>query len=432
LSRPEKVGIVGMAWYAPRTFVSQAALEKADGCEGKYTVGLGQRSMAFCDDREDVGSLLLTVTKKLFERYGVDPSKVGRLEVGTETLVDKSKSIKTSLVDELGLSRDCEGVTSVNACYGGTAALLNSVAWVESRAWDGRVAVVVCGDIAVYEKGPARPSGGAGAFAALIAPNAPLVLEPIRATCALDVWDFYKPYHSEYAAVDGKLSQAAYLRSVDECWRRFKDKDEATSLSDFAYCCFHAPYNKLVQKGFARLFRDDVEPFSGPGDYEASLADKAYDAALRKASKDLYLQKVAPTTTIPTHTGNAYTASLYLGLASLFVKGEGKNEEKTEVKQGDRILLFSYGSGSMATMFSLKVDADPAALSAALSFSSAALTDRMECSVEAFTAALELREARYGQSDYTPTGSPVPLAPGTYSLASVDDKFRRTYARLPL
>jgi hypothetical protein len=30
----------------------------------------------------------------------------------------------------------------------GTAALLNSVAWIESSAWDGRWAVAVCGDIA--------------------------------------------------------------------------------------------------------------------------------------------------------------------------------------------------------------------------------------------------------------------------------------------
>lgn len=28
---------------------------------------------------------------------------------------------------------DVEGVTSYNACYGGSAALFNSVAWVESR-----------------------------------------------------------------------------------------------------------------------------------------------------------------------------------------------------------------------------------------------------------------------------------------------------------
>jgi len=45
-------------------------------------------------------------------------------------------------------------------------------------AWDGRYALVVCGDIAVYEAGPARPTGGCGAVAMLIGPDAPLVLEP--------------------------------------------------------------------------------------------------------------------------------------------------------------------------------------------------------------------------------------------------------------
>lgn len=44
--------------------------------------------------------------------------------------------------------------------------------------WDGRYALVVCGDIAVYEAGPARPTGGCGAVAMLIGPHAALVLEP--------------------------------------------------------------------------------------------------------------------------------------------------------------------------------------------------------------------------------------------------------------
>lgn len=44
--------------------------------------------------------------------------------------------------------------------------------------WDGRYALVVCGDIAVYEAGPARPTGGCGAVAVLVGPDAPLVLEP--------------------------------------------------------------------------------------------------------------------------------------------------------------------------------------------------------------------------------------------------------------
>lgn len=41
----------------------------------------------------------------------------------------------------------------------------------------GRYALVVCGDIAVYPDGNARPTGGAGAVAMLIGPHAPLALE---------------------------------------------------------------------------------------------------------------------------------------------------------------------------------------------------------------------------------------------------------------
>ena len=61
-----------------------------------------------------------------------------------------------------------QGVDSLNACYGGTAALFNAVNWVESRAWDGRLALVVAADIAMYAAGPARPSGGCGAIAMLV------------------------------------------------------------------------------------------------------------------------------------------------------------------------------------------------------------------------------------------------------------------------
>ena len=41
----------------------------------------------------------------------------------------------------------------------------------------GRYALVVAGDIAIYATGSARPTGGAGAVAMLVGPNAPLVFE---------------------------------------------------------------------------------------------------------------------------------------------------------------------------------------------------------------------------------------------------------------
>jgi len=35
----------------------------------------------------------------LFEKYNINPKDIGRLEVGTETILDKSKAIKTVLMD---------------------------------------------------------------------------------------------------------------------------------------------------------------------------------------------------------------------------------------------------------------------------------------------------------------------------------------------
>lgn len=120
-----------------------------------------------------------TAVAGLLEKFNVDPKSIGRLDVGTETIIDKSKSVKTTLMDLFAESGnfDIEGIDSKNACYGGTAALFNAINWIESRSWDGRNAIVVAGDIAVYAEGAARPAGGAGCVAILIGPNAPVVFE---------------------------------------------------------------------------------------------------------------------------------------------------------------------------------------------------------------------------------------------------------------
>lgn len=113
------------------------------------------------------------------EKYNIDPKSIGRLDVGTETLIDKSKSTKTLLMDLFAKhgNDDIEGIDNKNACYGSTAALFNCVNWIQGESWDGRDAIVMCGDIAIYKEGSARPVGGMGACAMLIGPNAPLVLE---------------------------------------------------------------------------------------------------------------------------------------------------------------------------------------------------------------------------------------------------------------
>ena len=56
--------------------------------------------------------------------------------------------------------------------YSPTQAWLLLLVW-----WTGRLAIVVAADIAVYAAGNARSTGGAGAVAMLVGPNAPVVME---------------------------------------------------------------------------------------------------------------------------------------------------------------------------------------------------------------------------------------------------------------
>merc|ERR1712127_114634 len=302
------VGILAMETYFPAQYIEQNKLEKFDQVsEGKYTIGLGQQRMSFCLDNEDINSICLTVLNNLFENYEIDPNEIGRLDVGTETLIDKSKSIKTCLMSlfEQSGNTDVEGVDNVNACFGGTAALFNAVNWIESSYWDGRYACVVMGDIAVYSKGNARPTGGAGAIALLIGPNAPLVLERgLRSTHISHAYDFYKPVmDSEYPIVDGQLSVVCYLNALDICYNQYKRKFKALAqknmlndinnnnsdedadpndkdlfnLNKASGFLFHSPYCKLVQKSFARLLWNDfleIETNSTPNNINGSLDSK--------------------------------------------------------------------------------------------------------------------------------------------------------------
>lgn len=257
-----------MEIYFPSTYVDQGELEAFDNvAKGKYTLGLGQKEMAFVGEEEDVVSISLTAVRNLMEKNGISYKDVGRLEVGTETQIDKSKSIKTHLMSLFAQEGnfDVEGVTSTNACYGSTNALFNTLNWVQSQAYDGRYGLVVSSDIAVYVRGPARPTGGCGAIAMLIGPDAPLVIDPIRATFMDHAYDFYKPDpRSEYPIVDGHHSIDVFLNALKSClltWKQKKNKagEKVLGYKDFDFFCFHTPFSKMVQKAFIHLLLVEIQ-----------------------------------------------------------------------------------------------------------------------------------------------------------------------------
>jgi len=378
--------------------------------------------------------------KNFFERYEISPNDIGRLEVGTETIIDKSKSVKTFLM-ELFVQHgnfNIEGVDTMNACYGGTNAVFNAINWIESSSWDGRYALVVAADIAVYGAGPARPTGGCAAIAMLIGPNAPLVFEPgLRSTHIEHVYDFYKPnLESEYPVVDGQLSIQCYLKALDMCYQGFSSKFKERNGKPFSqkeaeYFIFHSPYNKLVRKAIARLqFNDFLQNPDDPAykevqvykhqPKEESYFNKGLNTAFDKLSVDLYQSKVAPTTELCLELGNCYSASLYVGLLSLI-------DHLSDDLVGKRLVLFSYGSGMAASMFSLVVRGSVEFIKQKQKISKR-LSQRNFVDPAEFTKLLGLREKHLLATKFVPEG-PLDFFPGTFYLEKVDDKHRRTYKR---
>ncbi|KAJ3496401.1 hypothetical protein NLG97_g2682 [Lecanicillium saksenae] len=448
--RPQNIGIKAIEIYFPSQYVEQSELEKFDGvAAGKYTIGLGQTKMAFCDDREDIYSMALTVTSNLIKKYNIDVNSVGRLEVGTETILDKSKSVKSVLMQLFGDNSNLEGVDTINACYGGTNAFFNSVNWVESSAWDGRDAIVVCGDIALYAKGAARPTGGAGVVAMLVGPNAPVVAEPgLRGTYMQHAYDFYKPdLTSEYPYVDGHYSINCYSKALDAAYRDYcrreakqqngngvaNGEDNKTPLDRFDYMTFHAPTCKLVQKSYARLLYHDflanadlpafaeVAPELRDMDYEKSLTDKAIEKTFMGLTKKRFQERVNPAIQVATMCGNMYCASVWGGLASLLSLVPSKDLE------GKRIGLFSYGSGLAASFMSFRVNGSVENIAKVLDIPTR-LEARRAVPPATYDEMCNLRKQAHLQKDYTPKGEVSTIIPGAYYLTKVDDMFKREYS----
>ncbi|KAJ0107503.1 hydroxymethylglutarylsynthase [Diaporthe amygdali] len=453
MAYPENVGIKAMEIYIPNQCLDQALFEQYQGVSaGKYTIGLGLKYMNYCDDREDVCSLALTAVSSLLRKYNIDPKSIGRLEVGTESLIDKAKSVKsvlTQLFEPAG-NTSLEGIDTVNACYGGTSALFNAVNWVESRSWDGRDAIVVASDIALYREASSRPTGGAGCVAMLVGPNSLLSLEPVlRGTFMTHAYDFYKPdLKVEFPVVNGHESIRAYLSALDGCYKRLRERVEKTQsdtnghgpndaqkhlLDGFDYMAFHTPNCKLVSKSYGRLMYNDFLHSTDektrnavPAElqqlsYEESLKSKELEKLFVALSKDRFQSRVEPCIAAPTLCGNMYTASLYCSLISLISNIDPKEAV------GKTIGMFSYGSGIASTLFALKVTGDVSEMVRKID-----LMDRLNrrhiATPEEYENACALRLKAYGSKSFQPAGEIASLAAGTYYLESIDDAYRRTYA----
>lgn len=314
-----KIGIDRMAFATTDQYIELTELAEKRGVDpNKYTIGIGQDRQAVVPPTQDIVTLGARAAKKL-----LTPDVTRRLStiiVATESGIDNSKASAIYIKHLLGLDDYIRAVELKEACYSGTAAIQFARGLVALNPQE--TVLVIAADIARYGLNtPGEVTQGAGAVAMLISADPHvLAIEPTSVSYSRDLMDFWRPLYATEAIVDGKYSTGVYVDFFKNTLTRYLQRT-GRRLDDFAGIAFHLPFTKMGKKGLEGVLQDRDD----------AVANRLRD---QLTASQVYCRQV----------GNLYTGSLYLGLMSLLQNGQ--------VKPGDCLGLFSYGSGAEGEFYS--------------------------------------------------------------------------------
>ena len=315
------IGIDKIGFATSQYVLKLQDLAEARGTDpNKYSKGLLLNEISIAPMTEDIVTLAASASNSILTEQ--EKEEIDMVIVATESGIDQSKAAAVFVHGLLGIQPFARSFEIKEACYGATAALHYAKLHVENSP-KSKV-LVIASDIAKYGVGtPGEPTQGAGSVAMLITQNPRIMaFNNDNVAQTRDIMDFWRPNYSTTPYVNGVYSTQQYLDSLKTTWLEYQKRYQLT-LDDFAAVCFHLPYPKLALKGLKKIMDKNLPQ------EKKDLLQKHFDQSI------LYSQKV----------GNIYTGSLFLGLLSLL-------ENTDSLKAGDKIALYSYGSGAVAEFFS--------------------------------------------------------------------------------
>jgi hydroxymethylglutaryl-CoA synthase len=405
-------GVSAMSAYVPPFRVRlQDWCEWTGNSWDKIQVVVG-RSFRVPGRHENVYTMAANAVLRLIVQNQIDPQLVGFLGFGTESSTDNAagavivRGMVDGALDALGyprLSRHCEVPEFKHACLGGVYALKGAVRYVSCDAGD-KIAIVVCGDVAEYERGSTgEQTQGAGAVAMLVTREAKLFKVDLAHSGSASDYrgpDFRKPFarhfHEAYApgvkrltdfpVFSGKYSTYSYLdetvQAVEEMLRKL-NVSGGRYYNSVHSLFFHRPYEMmpvqamsfLYVRGIARgdhyheelnalcdeagVAVDDVvkEALSVPDLFARVSAEgaqvgdpykatSAVAAVVRKKPmfRALLGRKLCLGAGVVRDLGNLYSAALPVWLAAGFEEGAEQGLDLT----GRPMVMVGYGSGDAA------------------------------------------------------------------------------------
>jgi hydroxymethylglutaryl-CoA synthase len=336
---------------------------------GKYTKGLGLNASSLPDVYEDIVTMGANASKRLMERKGLSPEDIGRIDVATESSFDQSKPVSTYVAGCLEQTFDGDFHHANKgerkfACVSGTQSLDDAYNWIRAGRNQGRKALVIATDTALYARDdPGEATQGAGAVAMLIDEDPDLVtLGDEQGFGSADETDFLKP-NQQFPSVDGKRSMQVYLARMREAMIDFARNGGNTHPDNFELAPFHTPFPGMVRKaavlGYRHCIRDTEiedelageigrqprrEAFDDDEAFLDAITDYTDKLAETTAYEEWYAKTVEPTFAISREVGNWYTGSVHLARAAGLVEALEDGRDLT----GKNMLVSSYGSGAQA------------------------------------------------------------------------------------
>ncbi|AIG65302.1 hydroxymethylglutaryl-CoA synthase [Weissella tructae] len=315
------IGIDKINFFSPNLYLDMVDLAEARGEDpNKYLIGIGQTQQAVIPATQDIVTMAANAADAILTDE--DRENIEEIIVATESGIDQSKSAAVYVQSLLGLNKYARTIEMKQACYAGTYGLMHARDFVAAHP-DKKV-LVIATDIARYglETGGEVTQGG-GAVAMLVSANPRIMtINQDSVYMTADIMDFWRPNYTSEAVVDGKFSANIYRDFFGELWARYKDKNNL-SLTDMSAFVYHLPFTKMGLKALRDILPE---------------VDEDKQAAFLAAFEDsrAYNQQV----------GNLYTGSTYLSLLSLL-------ENTKTLEAGDRIGIFSYGSGAEGEVFTV-------------------------------------------------------------------------------
>ncbi|MBW2735116.1 MAG: hydroxymethylglutaryl-CoA synthase family protein, partial [Deltaproteobacteria bacterium] len=377
--RRARVGIEKIQAYSGQAYLDLQELARVRGEDPTHPtefLHMDKRVVNPC--WEDPVTMAVNAAKPMLTKE--DLASVELLIFGTESGPDQAKPISTFVQRFLGVNENCRCFEIKHACYGGTAALMMAAHWVASgAAGDAKALVIACDQSRMNLGEKYEYLMGAGAVAMLVS-NEPRVAEIELETCAYwtkEVGDTFRPT-SRAEAGNTDSSLYCYLEALDGAYAHFCRKNpEIDYLGHFARHIYHIPFG-----GMSRRAHRVVCKQASPG--------------MRKAKiEESWRTKVLPSLTYTRQFGGLYGASTLIALMGAIDTGE-------ELKGGDRVSIYAYGSGSNSEMYSVVLGPEARAIVGATKLQDH-LDARRSLTVEHYEAMEKERTATIDQATYTPS-----------------------------